>query len=408
VFVLDEIDRLDEAGGAAAALLDALDPAPGAAFRDRYLDLPLDLSEALFVATAVSLGSVPPMLRERMRVIELPGYTATEKGVIATRHLWPLQLALHGLIAGQVRIGDEAIAAVIRGYTREAGVWELAGALGALCAKVVRRRAESHGRDGHDGNEEEDQGNEEERDGNEEEHGRHDGHEARDGKEPPFEITPGTVVEMLGAPAHPDGRVAQRTARPGVAVGLCRTAAGGGEVVFVEASRMPGSGALTLTGRLGEAVRESARTALSWLRANAGRYGLDPGFHRDADVHVHVQAGAGPTEGASAGVTMAVALVSALTGRPVRGDLAMTGEITLSGQVLPVGGIKEKVLAAHRCGLTRVVLPRENRKQVDEDLGADLRRAVDVDYVARVDDLLELTLRRAPAADDAAATPAGG
>ena len=407
VFVLDEIDRLDEAGGAAAALLEVLDPVPGAVFRDRYLDLPFDLSEALFVATAVRLGSVPPMLRERMRVIELPGYTATEERVIATRHLLPLQLALHGLTAGQVRISDEAMDAVIGGYTREAGVWDLAGALGALCAKVVRRRAEGHGRDGHDGNEE-DRGNEEERDGDEEELGRHDDHEARDGNEASVEITPETVVEMLGAPAHPDGNVADRTARPGVAVGLCRTAAGGGEVVFVEASRMPGSGALTLTGRLGETMQESARTALSWLRANARRYGLDPAIHRDTDVHVHVQAGAGPTEGASAGVTMAAALVSAFTGRPVRGDLAMTGEITLSGQVLPVGGIKEKVLAAHRCGLARVVLPRENRKQVDEDLGDDLRRAVEIDYVARVDDLLELTLRRAPATDDAAATPVGG
>ena len=170
VFVLDEIDRLDEAGGAAAALLEVLDPAPGAVFRDRYLDLPFDLSEALFVATAVRLGSVPPMLWERMRVIELPGYTATEKRVIATRHLLPLQLALHGLTAGQVRISDEAMDAVIGGYTREAGVWDLAGALGALCAKVVRRRAEGHGRDGHDGNEE-DRGNEEERDGDEEELG---------------------------------------------------------------------------------------------------------------------------------------------------------------------------------------------------------------------------------------------
>ena len=307
---------------------------------------------------------------------------------------------MHGLTADQVRIGEEAIDAVIRGYIREAGVWDLAGALGALCAKVVRRRAEGHGRDGHDGNEEDR--------GNEEEPGRRDGHEARDGNEAPVEITPDTVVEMLGAPAHPDGNVADRTARPGVAVGLSRTAAGGDEVVFVEVSRMPGSGALARTGRLGDAVHESARTALSRLRANARRYGLDPAIHRDTDVHVHVQAGAGPTEGASARVTMAGALVSAFTGRPVRGDLAMTGEITLSGQVLPVGGIKERVLAAQRCGLTRVVLPRENRTQVDEDLGEDLRRAVEVDYATRVDDLLELTLRPASAADDAAVTPAGG
>ena len=200
---------------------------------------------------------------------------------------------------------------------------------------------------------------------------------------------------MLGAPAHPDEEVAGRTARPGVAVGLCRTAAGG-ELSFVEASRMPGSGALTLTGRQGEVMRESARAALSWLRANAGRYGLDPAFHRSSDVHLHVQSGEVAKEGASAGVTMAAALVSAFTGRVVRGDLAMTGEITLSGQVLPVGGIKEKVLAAHRCGIARVVLPQQNQKQVDEDLGDDLRRAVEVHYVTQVDDLLTLALRPAP------------
>ena len=202
----------------------------------------------------------------------------------------------------------------------------------------------------------------------EEEHGEHDGHQ---GNEAPVEVTPETVVEILGAPAHPDEEVAGRTARPGVASGLCRTAAGG-ELSFVEASRMPGSGALTLTGRQGEVMRESARTALSWLRANAGRYGLDPAFHRNSDVHLHVQSGEVAKEGASAGVTLAVALASAFTGRVVRGDLAMTGEITLSGQVLPVGGIKEKVLAAYRHGVARVVLPQQNRKQVDEDLGDDL------------------------------------
>ena len=202
-------------------------------------------------------------------------------------------------------------------------------------------------------------------------------------------------IPMRRSPVVPHGR--------GVAVGLCRTAAGG-ELSFVEASRMPGSGALTLTGRQGEVMRESARAALSWLRANAGRYGLDPAFHRSSDVHLHVQSGEVAKEGASAGVTMAAALVSAFTGRVVRSDLAMTGEITLSGQVLPVGGIKEKVLAAHRCGIARVVLPQQNQKQVDEDLGDDLRRAVEVHYVTQVDDLLTLALRPAP---PVAATPDG-
>ena len=370
VFVLDEIDRLDGDGGAVAALLEALDPAPGATFCDRYLDIAFDLSEALFVATATSLGAVPAVLRERMTVIELPGYTDTEKRAIATGHLLPLQLARHGLAADQVQFTDAAVGAVIHGYTHEAGVWGLAGALGAVCGKVVRRRAE--------------------------------------GDEAPVEVTPRTLVEMLGAPAGPGADVAGRTGRPGVAVGLCRTAAGGGEVIVVEASRMPGAGALTLTGRQGEVMQESARTALSWLRANAGRYGLDPAFHRNTDIHLHVQSAEVPKEGASAGMTMAAALVSAFTRRPVRGDLAMTGEITLCGQVLPVGGIEEKVLAAHRCGLARVVLPRQNRKQVDEDLGDDLRRAVAVDYVTRIDEVLELALQRTPAAGSVAVVTQAG
>ena len=395
VFVLDEIDCLEDAG-TAAALLDALDPAPGTSFRDHCLDVPVDLSEALFVATATRLGSVPPMLRERMRVIEVPGYTDTEKHLIATGYLLPLQLALHGLTTDRIRIGNDALEAVVRGYTHEPGVWDLAGALGALCARVVRRRADGRGREADDGNGKEERHEENEED---EQHEQHDGHEA------PVEVTPESVVEMLGAPVHPGEQVAGRSGRPGVAVGLCRTAAGGGEVVFVEATRMPGAGTLTLTGRLGEAAQESARTALSWLRANAGRYGIGPGFHRDTDVHLHVQSGAGPTDGMSAGVTMAAALVSACTGRPVRGDVAMTGEMTLSGHVLPVGGIAEKVLVAHRCGLARLILPERNRRQVDEDLGDDLRRAVAVDYVTRVNELLELALQQLPAAD-AAVLPA--
>ena len=387
----------------AAALLEALDPAPGAAFRDHYLDLPFDLSEALFVATAASLASVPSKLRERMAVIELSGYTEAEKRVIATGHLLPLQLAFHGLTAGQVRITDEAVEAVIRGYTREAGVWDLAGILGALCAKVVRRRAEGHGHDEHQGNEEEHAESEEEHGKEHGEHGEHGEHDEHQGNEAPVEVTPETVVEMLGAPAHPDEEVAGRTARAGRRRRLVPDR-GGRRAVLRRSEPDARLRALTLTGRQGEVMRESARAALSWLRANAGRYGLDPAFHRSSDVHLHVQSGEVAKEGASAGVTMAAALVSAFTGRVVRGDLAMTGEITLSGQVLPVGGIKEKVLAAHRCGIARVVLPQQNQKQVDEDLGADLRRAVEVHYVTQVDDLLTLALRPAP---PAAATPDG-
>ena len=353
-----------------AALIEALDPAPGAAFRDRYADLPFDLSEALFVATANSLGRVPAMLREGMMVVELPGYTEAEKRRIASERLLPMQMTRYGLTADQVRVTDEAVEAIVRGYTREAGVWSLADALGTVCAKVVRRRVE--------------------------------------GNEAPVEVTPRTLAGMLGAPRVAGAEVAARTGRPGVAVGLCWTAAGGG-LLFVEVSRIPGARALTLTGRLGEVMQESGRVALSWLRANAERYGIGPAFLRDTDVHLHVQSEEVPKEGASAGVTMVAALVSAFTGRVVRGDLAMTGEITLGGHVLPVGAIKEKVLAAHRYGLARVVLPHRNKKQIDEQLGDDLRRAVAIDYVTRIDEVLDVALQRAPAADDAATAcnPAG-
>ncbi len=368
VFVLDEVDRLDEAGGAAAALLDALDPHPAAPFRDRYLDFPLDLSEALFMATATSPAAVPALLRERLRVVELPGYTDAEKRVIATRRLLPLQLARHGLTAGQVHVTGEAIGALIGGYTREAGVWHLAAALGELCARLARRRAVNGGA--------------------------------------PVEVTPQTLVELLGAPAGPDVEAAGlRAGRPGVAAGLCCTASGGGAVLVVEASCLPGSGALTLTGRQGEVMQESARTALAWLRANAARYGLDPHFHRHTDVHLHVQSAEVPKEGASAGVTMAAALVSAATRRRVRAGVAMSGEITLAGQVLGVGGIAAKVLAAHRGGLARILLPQPNRKQVDEELGDELRRAVEIDYVTRVDELLKLALRAPAGPRDLAAPP---
>ena len=291
-----------------------------------------------------------------MTVVGVPGYTEKEKRDIAAGHLLPFQLASNGLTADQVRVTDEAVDAVMRGYTREAGVWGLADTLGTVCAKVVRRRAE--------------------------------------GDEMPVEVTPQVLAGMLGAPTPPEAKLAGRTGRPGVAVGLCWTAAGG-DVLVVEAGRMPGSGRLTLTGQLGEVMQESARVALSWLRANAQRYGIDAAFSRETDVHLNLSGGV-PKEGTSAGVTMAAALVSAFTGRPVRAGLAMTGEITLSGHVLPVGGIRDKVLAAHRCGLTRVILPHRNRQQVDEDLGGDLPHTLEVLYVTGMDSLLDSALLRAP------------
>ena len=334
-------------------ILDEIDPEQNSTFRDHYVDLPFDLSEVLFITTANVLDPVPPALRDRMEVLELPGYTEEEKLVIATEHLLGRQIENHGLTAEQVRFTEAALHAVIRGYTREAGVRNLEREIGALCRKVARRRAE--------------------------------------GDESPVEITTEAVVEMLGAPKHLDEEVAERTKRPGVAIGLAWTPVGG-DVLFVEARRMSGSGTLTLTGHLGDVMKESARAALSWLRANAARYEVDPAFYREAEVHLHVPSGAIPKDGPSAGVTMVTALVSELTGRPVRGDLAMTGEITLSGHVLPVGGIKEKVLAARRLGIVDVILPRQNEKHVNEDLSEDLRREINVHYVSMIDEALDLAL----------------
>ena len=376
VFILDEIDKLgmDFRGDPASALLEVLDPEQNSTFRDHYVDLPFDLSEVLFITTANVLDPIPPALRDRMEVLELPGYTEEEKLVIAREHLLGRQIDNHGLTVEQVGFTEEALRAVVRGYTREAGVRNLEREIGALCRKVARRRAE--------------------------------------GDESPVEITAETVVELLGAPKHFDEEVAERTKRPGVAIGLAWTPVGG-DVLFVEARRMSGGGTLTLTGQLGDVMKESARAALSWLRANAPRYDVDPSFYRDAEVHLHVPSGAIPKDGPSAGVTMAAALVSELTGRPVRGDLAMTGEITLSGNVLPVGGIKEKVLAARRLGIVEVVLPKQNEKHVNEDLSEDLRREIDVHYVSMIDEVLDLALLPAPASarragDPAAAEPVHG
>ena len=355
VFILDEIDKLgsDFRGDPASALLEVLDPEQNNTFRDHYLDVPFDLSEVLFLTTANVLDPIPPALRDRMEVLELAGYTEEEKLKIAVEHLIAKQIANHGLTPDYVQFTEPAIRAVIRGYTREAGVRNLEREIGALCRKVARRRAE--------------------------------GDDAR------IVITPEVLVTMLGAPTFLDEEIENRTKDPGVAVGLAWTPAGG-EVLFVEASRMQGAGSLTLTGHLGDVMKESARTALSWFRANATRYGVDPSFYKDAEVHLHVPSGAIPKDGPSAGVTMVTALASELTGRPVRGDLAMTGEITLSGRVLPVGGVKEKVLAARRHGIVEVALPRQNEKNVKEDLSEELRRDLTIHYVSHIEEVLALAL----------------
>ena len=368
VFILDEIDKLgnDFRGDPASALLEVLDPEQNVAFRDHYLDVPFDLSEVLFITTANILDPIPPALRDRMEVLEIPGYTEEEKLAIARDHLVQKQIANHGLTPEQLTIADEALRLVIRGYTREAGVRNLEREIASLCRKAARRRAE--------------------------------------GNEAPLHIIASVVAELLGAPIFLDEEMEERTKEPGVAIGLAWTPAGG-DVLFIEASRMAGTGTLTLTGQLGEVMKESARAALSWFRAHAATYGADPDFFKGSEIHLHVPSGAIPKDGPSAGVTMVTALASELTRRPVRGDIAMTGEITLSGRVLPVGGIKEKVLAARRVGIREVILPRQNEKNINEDLTEELRRELTVHYVQSVDEVLLLALLPAVAAADTKAEP---
>src|SRR5881409_2510236 len=362
VFMLDEIDKLgmDFRGDPASALLEVLDPEQNVAFRDHYLDVPFDLSAVLFITTANVLDPVPPALKDRMEVLEIAGYTEEEKLKIATEHLVDKQVKNHGLTADSIAFTPEAIRQVIRGYTREAGVRNLEREIGALCRKVARRRAE--------------------------------------GDDTPIEINPDVVVEMLGAPRFLDEKMEERTKDPGVAIGLAWTPAGG-EVLFIEASRMAGTGSLTLTGQLGDVMKESARAALSWLRTHAKEYGIDPEFFKNAEMHVHVPSGAIPKDGPSAGVTMATAMASVLTGRPVRGDVAMTGEITLSGRVLPIGGVKEKVLAARRLGINEVILPKLNAKNVNEDLTPELRKDLTIHFVSTIDEVLAMALQ--PVSSDA-------
>jgi ATP-dependent Lon protease len=356
VFILDEIDKLgsDFRGDPSAALLEVLDPEQNNTFRDHYLDVPFDLSEVLFITTANILDPVPAALRDRMEVLEIAGYTEDEKLQIATDHLVEKQVRNHGLTPEYIQFSSDALRQVIRGYTREAGVRNLEREIGALCRKAARRRAE--------------------------------------GDETPIAVTPEVVITMLGAPRFLDEEMEERTKEPGVAIGLAWTPVGG-EVLFVEASRMAGTGSLTLTGQLGDVMKESARAALSWLRMHAREYGIDPEFFKNAEMHVHVPSGAIPKDGPSAGVTMATAMASQLTGRPVRSEVAMTGEITLSGRVLPVGGIKEKVLAARRVGINEVILPKQNGRNINEDLTPELRQNLTVHLVSTIDEVLALALQ---------------
>ena len=362
VLMLDEVDKLgmDFRGDPASALLEVLDPEQNATFRDHYLDVPFDLSRVLFITTANVIDTVPAPLRDRMEIINLAGYTEEEKVAIAQRHLVPKQAREHGLAPGtDISFEPESLRLLARGYTREAGVRSLEREIASVCRKVARRRAE--------------------------------------GESEPVRVTPDVVVSYLGVPRFELEEVEQRTRVPGVATGLAWTPAGG-DVLFVEATRMRGAHTLTLTGQLGDVMKESVQAALSWVRSHAGELGIDPEFWERSDVHVHVPAGAIPKDGPSAGVTMATALVSLLTGRPVRPDLAMTGEISLSGRVLPVGGIKEKVLAAHRAGIRTIVLPRRNEKNLLEDVPAVVRQSLTVHLADTIADVLAVALEASAAA----------
>jgi ATP-dependent Lon protease len=328
VFMLDEIDKLgsDFRGDPSAALLEVLDPEQNATFRDHYLDVDFDLSRVMFIATANMLETIPPPLLDRMEVLQLPGYSEEEKTLIAQRYIIPKQLDAHGLSAQDVVFEDDAIRRVIADYTREAGLRNLEREIAAICRKVARRHAE--------------------------------------GQKKPTTIKAARVPEALGPPRY-FREVADRTGLPGVATGLAWTPSGG-EILFIEATGMPGRGGLTLTGLLGESMRESAQAAMSYLRSHGAALGVDAAWFKKTDVHIHVPAGAVPKDGPSAGVAIAAALLSLSRKMPVRTDLAMTGEVTLTGRVLPVGGVREKILAARRAGITTVLIPRHNEKDLAE------------------------------------------
>ena len=360
VFMLDEIDKLgtDFRGDPASALLEVLDPEQNGTFRDHYLDVSMDLSRVLFVTTANVMDTIPPPLRDRMEIMHLAGYTEEEKVRIAQTHLVPKQTTDHGLKDGEdIVFPPEALRLLARGYTREAGVRNLEREIASVCRKVARRRAE--------------------------------------GQADPVRVTSEIVTSFLGVPRFELEEVEERTREPGVATGLAWTPAGG-DVLFVEAARMPGKHTLTLTGQLGDVMKESVQAALSWVRSHAAEIGVEPGFWETSDIHVHVPAGAIPKDGPSAGVTMTTALVSLLTGRPVRPGVAMTGEISLSGKVLPVGGIKEKVLAAHRAGVRTVIMPKRNEKNLLEDVPAKVREVMTIHLAESIGDVLRLALDDAP------------
>jgi ATP-dependent Lon protease len=360
VFMLDEIDKVgrDFRGDPASALLEALDPEQNATFRDNYLDVTFDLSKVLFITTANMLDPIAEPLRDRMEIIELQGYTEEEKVHIAFQYLIPRQIEENGITAEQIEFPEQAVSYIIRHYTREAGVRNLERTIGTICRKQARRLAE--------------------------------------GKSEKLVITKEIVQEFLGGiKVRSEGEIAERTKRAGVVVGLAWTPSGG-DVLFVEANQMKGKGGLTITGQIQDVMRESMQAGLSWVRSNAKQLGIDEEFFANHDIHIHVPAGAIPKDGPSAGVTIVTALVSLLSGKQVRPLTAMTGEITLSGNVLPVGGIKEKVLAAKRAGVHDVILPADNKTNVEEDLTPEQLLGLTPHYVKTIDEVLEIALPASP------------
>ena len=362
VFMMDEIDKLgrDYRGDPTSALLEVLDPEQNSEFRDHYLEVAYDLSKVMFITTANLLEPIPSPLRDRMEIIKLSGYTDREKKSIAKGYLIPRQIKENGLRSEEITFTDPALQKIIRSYTRESGVRNLEREIGSLCRKVVTQIAE--------------------------------------GKVEKVKIGVREVVEYLGrARYYGDEEIANRTSVPGVATGLAWTSTGG-EVLFVEATSMPGKNNFQLTGSLGEVMKESAQAALSYVRSKADKLGIEMDFFQDQDIHLHVPAGAQPKDGPSAGVTMAAALVSLISKRPVKGNVSMTGEITLRGQVLPVGGIKEKVLAAYRAGSTTVILPKKNQADLEEDIPAEILEKINFIFVENIEEVLEAALTRKKAA----------
>jgi ATP-dependent Lon protease len=354
VFMLDEIDKLasDYRGDPSSALLEALDPEQNKEFSDHYLEVPFDLSQVMFIATANVLDTIPPALRDRLEIINFPGYTLDEKLHIANDYLWPKQLEATGL-PKSVSIAPDALKEVIKRYTREAGVRDVERQLAKICRRMAKNLAE--------------------------------------GKKNGNQINLADIRKMLGPQRFPE-TLAEKSDQVGISTGLAYTEAGG-DILFIEVALMPGKGELKLTGQLGDVMKESAQAAWSYVRSRWNKLGLKEDFYKKLDIHVHVPEGAVPKDGPSAGVAISTAIISAVTKTPTRSDVAMTGEVTLRGRVLEIGGVKEKVIAAHRAGIKELILPKDNRKDVIEDVPASIKKDLKFNFVDHLDEVLKIALR---------------